>query len=161
VIVSILLWLYYYLLMHVLVLITIAAIMIFGNYSNCGTEMTIMTRTNIARHVLSVVLLFCIQRTCVYTSTVHSAVLLNVSWAIDYVGGTCQCNETSISGYGEKCSRAIRDMNIRVCISWHIYQAICRHKKRFHTDELRLRNCKRFLVAIRWETSIEYKNTLS
>lgn len=47
------------------------------------------------------------ERTCVHTGIAHSAVLLNVSWAMDYVGGTCQCNETSISGHREKCSRAL------------------------------------------------------
>lgn len=76
---------------------------------------------------------------------------------MDYVGGTCQCNETSISGHREKCSRAIRGHEYsRLHIVWHIYQAIYRHKKRFHADELRLRNCKRFSVVIRQEAAIEY-----
>jgi len=71
------------------------------------------------------------------------------------VGGTCQCNETSIGGHGEKCSRATRHVYIRVRISRRIYQAICRHKKRFHADELRLRNCKRSTGETRHKNAIE------
>lgn len=97
----------------------------------------------------------------VYTGIVYSTVLLNVSWAMDYMDGTCQCNETSISGHGEKCSRTIHHVNIRVCISWRIYQAICWHKKRFHADELRLRNCKRFSVEIQEMAAFEYKDIFS